>query len=556
MKFINKLFILSAAAILFSSCLKDLDTLPLNTTDFTSENAYANEDSYLKALAYINGYYMLVGQDDAGNNDLGFSDSGQSEFLRQWFNMNEMTCDGLKCVWGDSYLTELQHNSWGTSTNDALVVVYTRAVKAIALVNEFLLQTTDSKIEARGQSSLKGEIAGYRAEARFHRAMFFYVLMDEFGNPPFPMPENIGGANPSRITRVDLFNWLETELLDLGSDNSAMPAVGSVPYPRPTKGSVWALLSRMYLNAEVYTGTARWQDAKDAARKVIGMGYSLAPKYSDMFRQDNTENGSAEKEFIFAIAYDRVSTQSWGGTSTFASASLSEEANLKLGAEFGLSKINAENWAGYHVPNDYVARFQLNGVVWGSKTNVFGYDRAASDKRAFFTNYGSVQDFDEKQVSTGWMCWKFCGLDSKDKLVQQDGVPGNWKLSSADMPIFRLAEMYLNYAEADARLNGGVVKDADALQYVKKLRDRAGVSMPSEVNLEWLLDERAREFMWEGHRRVDLIRFGKFTDVNYPWTLKGGLMNGKIAIPSYKTIFPIIQSDLSSNNNLVQNEGY
>lgn len=556
MKFINKLFILSVAAILFSSCLKDLDTLPLNTTDFTSENAYANEDSYLKALSYINGYYMLVGQDEAGKNDLGFSDSGQSEFLRQWFNMNEMTCDGLKCVWGDSYLTELQHNSWGTSTNDALVVVYTRAVKAIALVNEFLLQTTDSKIEARGQSSLKGEIAGYRAEARFHRAMFFYVLMDEFGNPPFPMPENIGGANPSRITRTDLFNWLETELLDLGSDNSAMPAVGSVPYPRPTKGSVWALLSRMYLNAEVYTGTARWQDAKDAAKKVIGMGYSLAPKYSDMFRQDNTENGSAEKEFIFAIAYDRVSTQSWGGTSTFASASLSEEANLKLGAEFGLSKINAENWAGYHVPNDYVARFQLNGVVWGSKTNVFGYDRAASDKRAFFTNYGSVQDFDEKQVSTGWMCWKFCGLDSKDKLVQQDGVPGNWKLSSADMPIFRLAEMYLNYAEADARLNGGVVKDADALKYVKDLRDRAGVSMPSEVNLEWLLDERAREFMWEGHRRVDLIRFGKFTDVNYPWTLKGGLMNGKIALPSYKIIFPIIQSDLSSNSNLVQNEGY
>lgn len=556
MKFINKLFILSVAAILFSSCLKDLDTLPLNTTDFTSENAYANEDSYLKALSYINGYYMLVGQDEAGKNDLGFSDSGQSEFLRQWFNMNEMTCDGLKCVWGDSYLTELQHDSWGSSTNDALVAVYTRAVKAIALVNEFLLQTTDSKIEARGQSSLKGEIAGYRAEARFHRAMFFYVLMDEFGNPPFPMPENIGGANPSRITRADLFNWLETELLDLGSDNSAMPAVGSVPYPRPTKGSVWALLSRMYLNAEVYTGTARWQDAKDAAKKVIGMGYSLAPKYSDMFRQDNTENGSAEKEFIFAIAYDRVSTQSWGGTSTFASASLSEEANLKLGAEFGLSKINAENWAGYHVPNDYVARFQLNGVVWGSKTNVFGYDRAASDKRAFFTNYGSVQDFDEKQVSTGWMCWKFCGLDSKDKLVQQDGVPGNWKLSSADMPIFRLAEMYLNYAEADARLNGGVVKDADALQYVKDLRDRAGVSMPSEVNLEWLLDERAREFMWEGHRRVDLIRFGKFTDVNYPWTLKGGLMNGKIALPSYKTIFPIIQSDLSSNSNLVQNEGY
>ena len=154
------------------------------------------------------------------------------------------------------------------------------------------------------------------------------------------------------------------------------------------------------------------------------------------------------------------------------------------------------------------------------------------------------------------MCWKFCGLDSKDKLAQQDGVPGNWKLSSTDMPVFRLAEMYLNYAEADARLNGGTVKDSKALGYIKELRNRAGVPMPTTISLEWLLDERAREFMWEGHRRVDLIRFGKFTDVNYPWTLKGGILNGKIAIPSYRTIFPIIQSDLSSNSNLIQNEGY
>ena len=124
------------------------------------------------------------------------------------------------------------------------------------------------------------------------------------------------------------------------------------------------------------------------------------------------------------------------------------------------------------------------------------------------------------------------------------------------MPVFRLAEMYLNYAEADARLNGGTVKDSKALEYVKELRNRAGVPMPTTIRLEWLLDERAREFMWEGHRRVDLIRFGKFTDVNYPWTLKGGILNGKIAIPSYRTIFPIIQSDLSSNSNLIQNEGY
>lgn len=557
MKILNKILII-ALALSFTSCFGDLDTKPLNKTDFTSESAYADESNYLNALAYINGYYMLVGQDDPGSNDLGFSDAGQSEFLRQWFNLNEMTCDGLKCVWGDSYLSDLQNDSWGAGTNDAMVAVYTRAVKAIALVNEFLLQTTDEKLSSRGQSGIKETIAGYRAEARFHRAMFFYVLMDEFGNPPFPTPENITDASkPEQISRADLFNWLEEELLDLGSDESAMPAKGAVPYPRPTKGSVWALLSRMYLNAEVYTGTARWQDAKDASQKVIDMGYSLHGKYSDMFRQDNSINGS-EDEFIFAVAYDRVSTQSWGGTTTFCSASLNEECNLLLGGAFGISsgKINAENWAGYHVPADYVARFELNEVEWGNKDNVFGYNRETSDRRAFFINNGNAEAFDPAIQATGWLCWKFCGLDSNDNLDQNESSAGNFKLSSTDMPIFRLAEMYLNYAEADARLNGGSVRDSKAVGYVSALRERAGVSTPSEISLDWLLDERAREFMWEGHRRVDLIRYGYFTSMNYPWTMKGGVLNGKVSLPEYCTIFPIIQSDLSSNNNLVQNPGY
>lgn len=552
MKLFDKILIASLA-VLCTSCLGDLNTTPLNKTDFTSENAYSDPSSYLNALAYINGYYMLVGQDDPGANDLGFSDAGQSEFLRQWFNLNEMTCDGLKCVWGDSYLSDLQNDSWGAGTNDAMVAVYTRAVKAIALVNEYLLQTETSRVEDRGQSDLLPAIAGYRAEARFHRALFFYILMDEFGNPPFPMPENIGGENPRQISRAELYSWLETELLDLASDGSAMPEKGAVPYPRPTKGSVWALLSRMYLNAEVYTGTAQWQKAMDASKKVIEMGYSIHPKYSDLFRQDNSKNGAAE-EFIFAVAYDAVTTQSWGGTTAFTSASLNEETNKALGAEFGLGIINAENWAGYHVPADYVARFQLNEVEWGNKDNVFGYNRATSDRRAFFSNYGCTETFNSALQSTGWLCWKYCGLNADDSFAQPTNAPGNYKLSSTDMPIFRLAEMYLNYAEADLRLNKTLSDVSKG--YIKELRDRAGVGVPSEIDLDWLLDERAREFMWEGHRRVDLIRYGYFTSMNFPWTGKGGVANGKVEIPAYKTIFPIIPSDFSANKNLVQNPGY
>lgn len=351
MKLIKSIMI-SALALMFTSCLGDLNTLPLNDSDFTSEKAYEDEANYLKALAYINGYYMLVGQKEEGANDLGFNDAGQSEFMRQWWNMNELSCDALKCTWTDSYVTGLQTNTWSDGENLALTAVYTRAVKAIALVNEYLIQTESSKIEARGQGHLLETIAGYRAEARFHKAMFLYVLMDEFGNPPFPTTSNIINAtSPEQIKRADLFEWLETELLDLVSEDSAMPEFGEVPYPRPTKGAVWALLSRMYLNAEVYTGSARWQDAKDAAAEVISMGYKIHDTYSDMFRQDNSTNGATE-EFVFAIAYDRDITRSWGGSTTYTSASLNAAVNEALGKAFGMTKINGENWDGYRVPDE------------------------------------------------------------------------------------------------------------------------------------------------------------------------------------------------------------
>lgn len=557
MKLANKIILALSCALLFCSCLGDLNTTPMNETDFTSENAYQNESSYLNALAYINGYYMLVGQTDPGENDLGFSDSGQSEFFRQWINLNEMSCDALKCVWGDSYLSELQNNSW-SSTNDACVAVYTRAVKAIALVNEFLLQTEEDKIRSRGQEKILQTIAGYRAEARFHRALFFYVLMDEFGNPPFPMPENIGGDNPEQIQRADLFKWLEEELLDLVSDESAMPEKGAVPYPRPTKGSCWALLSRMYLNAEVYTGTARWEDCKKASKKVIDMGYKIHTPYADLFRQDNSESGAAEEEFIFAVAYDRVSTQSWGGSTTFNSASLNEDANKAIGAEFGFSKVNAENWAGYHVPAAYVEFFNLQEVEWNNSSNTFGYNRQTSDQRAFFTNLGCTETFSPSNQATGWLCWKWHGLNHDGSYAHDESTAGNWKLSSTDMPVFRLAEMYLNYAEADARMNNGTVTDGLAKGYVKELRERAGVSAstPAIITTDWFLEERAREFMWEGHRRVDLIRFGKFTSSDFPWAYKGGIENGSAQLSDHLKIYPLISSDLSVNKNLKQNPGY
>ena len=552
-------FALSIALVAFSmtSCLGDLDTKPLNETDFTADVAYADPDNYFKGLAYIASYWAFTSQNSANDKDIDVKDAGQSELCRQYMILNELSTDALKCVWlSDTYVAGIQYHKWVPEDNAALVAVYTRSMKGITCANEFLLQTEDEKLELRGHEAYKAEVAGYRAEARFYRALYYYLMMDFFGNPPFALPENIGGETPTQIQRADLFDWIETECLELLSDSSDMPAKGSVPYPRATKGAVGALLARMYLNAEVYTGKARWQDAKDMAAKVIAMGYKLHDSYEELFMQDNTESGAAEDEFIFAVEYDKNHAQSWGGTTHLCSGAINDAANAAIATDLGLKDANGdaaalvclENWNGYHVADDYVARFDLN-----IDNSIYGYDRATSDKRAFFYFYGDGFDNTQLDEPTGWCCWKFSARYS-DGHVGTAALDG--KFSSCDFPVFRLAEMYMIYAEADARLNGGKTTDATALGYIKALRDRAGRTMPLEVTLDWILDENAREFMWEGHRRVDLIRYGYFTSMSFPWTLKGEVANGAVALPEWRTIYPLIISDLNVNPNLTQNPGY
>ncbi len=552
MKKILNITLVALAALVLSSCVWDLNTHLLNETETTADDAYQTGADYLSALTYINAFYNFVSSSDPGSPDISVKDAGQSELVRQYINLNELSVDSFKCSWtGDSYVSELQNNRWTATENAATIAVYTRCLKGITLVNEFLLQTAPEKLAARGHENLAGDIAGYRAEARFHRALFYYMLMDLFGNPPFPMPENIMGEAPKQIQRAELFTWIETECNDLLSGND-MPAKGAVPYPRPTKGSVQALLARMYLNAEVYTGTARWQDAKDAAKAVIDMGYVLHPKYQELFMQDNTESGAAADEFIFAVEYDRDHAQSWGGTTTMCSAFVGGAANSKISSLLGLSDtIMPEGWDGYHVAPDYVARFELKGENWDGTG--FGYDRERSDKRAFFFNEGEPE-FIATTTKTGWRCWKWSSLKSDGTILDRSSA--NFKFSSCDFPIFRLAEMYLIYAEADARLHGGETTDPTALGYIQALRDRAGVEMPDAVTLDWLLDERARELMLEGHRRTDLIRYGYFTSASFPWAGKGGVPNGKVSLPAYRTIYPLLVSDINANSNLKQNPGY
>jgi len=173
------------------------------------------------------------------------------------------------------------------------------------------------------------------------------------------------------------------------------------------------------------------------------------------------------------------------------------------------------------------------------------------DRRPFFFSEGQTLEIDDvTQFTQGYAVNKF-------KNINADGSNGSdTDFPDTDFPVFRLADFYLMAAEAHFRLGN----TAQAVEYMNVVRSRAfggigGTITESQLDLNFILDERARELYWECHRRTDLIRFGQFSDGDYLWEWKGGVKEG-IQTPTYRNVFPIPSADIAANNNLTQNEGY
>ncbi|MCZ2460367.1 MAG: RagB/SusD family nutrient uptake outer membrane protein, partial [Chitinophagales bacterium] len=299
---------------------------------------------------------------------------------------------------------------------------------------------------------------------------------------------------------------------------------------------VWALLARLYLNAQVYTGTARYSDAITYSKKVIDAGYSLISNYSWLMLADNNLNTGNNGEFIFSINYDGLHTQGYGGTTFMTHAAVGGSMSA---AAFGIDG----GWAGTRVTKNLPALFP-------------GYPSFSTitDKRAmFYTSGQNVEINDITAFTDGLGVTKF-------KNVKRDGSPGsNLGFSDIDMPLFRLPEMYLIYAEAVLR--GGTGGDqATALGYINTLRTRAygdnsGNITSGQLTLDFVLDERARELYWEGFRRTDLIRYDRFVEGTYLWPWKGGVASGT-SVPAFRKLYPLPAREINANTNLDQNPGY
>lgn len=537
-------WIAAGASMLFTACIGDLDTLPLNPSDSTSETVYgADESGYIAGLTKL--YFNFVSNETT---DLQVSDAGASELVRAFWTVQEVTSDACKCAWeNDAWVRAMNTNTWSDADNDATYAIYVRTLQGIAYTNEYLRQTASDRLSDRGVSSeLAAKIQGFRAEARFLRAYFYWMALDVFGDVPFTTENSPfgGGVNPKQASRKDVFDYCISELTALAADDSPMPAARS-NYPRADKGAVLGLLARMYLNAEVYTGTPMWQEAKDACEDIFTMGYSLCPEYADLFRGDNGENPEALNEVLFGISYDAEQTQSYGGTSylTLAAIAATDVSSTQM--------INGVNngWGGIRVPYEYVEKyFNVRNADYSAGT----YD--VNDKRGrMFYIKGRSESMDGALYVflNGWSCLKFNNIPHNMDQDSYLATAASKAYSDIDFPMIRLGEIYLIYAEACMNLG----QANTALPKVQDLAARAGVTAPTSITQEWLIEERARELMWEGHRRTDLIRYGKFTSSSFLWTYKGGSFSGQ-GFDDHMKIFAIPASELASNPELHQNPGY
>jgi len=531
-KNIFKFYSLLVFLFIVSACTGDLNVIPKDDSEFLAQDFYSNPNAYKQALAGIYGNLSLTGTSGAGSSNLQGIDAGTSQYARTLWYLEDLAAD--EPIWSyendeGGAVKAIQRNTW-SSSNSILLGFYSRAMFSVALTNEFLRQSSSENLAKRGHSNLANDVVAYRAEARLLRALAYYHLMDLFGKAAF-VTENdpVGTFQGPQYERTQLFDFIESELLAIEPD---LIAAKQNQYGRADKAVAWMILAKIYLNAQVYTGQNKNTECVTYCKKIIGAGYSLASNYSYNFLADNNTKEAAQKEIIFPLINDGVVTQNFGATTVIING---EVGSLENNA----TALGAQGWGGaLRVRKQFSERF-LTGEVPLSDT-----------RNSLITNGRSADISDIGDRDTGYIITKF-------KNITSTGVPGaDPTFVDTDFPMFRLADVYLMYAEAVVRGGaGGTI--SEAVDFVNLLRNRAHSSTITSANLtlDFLIKERSRELYWEGHRRQDLVRFGLFTGGNYNWAWKGGSQNG-IALPNHLNIYPLPVNSMAANHNLTQNPGY
>ena len=284
--------------------------------------------------------------------------------MRLLFVCQEFTTDEAVIAWADGTLPTLNTQTWSPN-NEFLYGTFSRAFYEISLANEFLRQTTDEKLTARGvDASLKTDIAYFRAEARFLRAFSYANLMDLFGNVPITTENDpVGFFYPEQKTRAEVFAYVESELKDL---DASLVVSKANEYGRIDKTAAKFLLAKIYLNAKVYIGTEKYNEAAALCTDIINnSGYTFANvPYRYLFSADNNRNG-AQSEFIFPIVSDGNAIRATGGGMSFilhASIGGSMDA-----AQYGMNG----GWQGIRTRREFVALFPDATATGDKRAKIF-----------------------------------------------------------------------------------------------------------------------------------------------------------------------------------------
>lgn len=559
---------MALTAFMGTSCMDDLSK--------------GNIDPNVEANPSILGLYSkcyagLIMEGNDGNADFTIDDAGKSTLLRNLYNFNVLSTDEGICWWSDGGIVDIGYNACmpGTAT---LRFLYYRLMSNITYCNHFLT------LEAAQSDKEK------MAEVRLIRAYNYFLMLDFFGDPTFvesitaDIPQQAHSYNEKydasktysraellQLGREFLFNWVKGQIEMAEPDLIIARAKTDTDpdYGRMDKASAWLLLSRLYLNAGTYLNNdgqnnPYWDKALEYAEMVINSDYSLFDDskisaqatsngyrpYDLLFMGDNGSNGSS-CEAILPLLQDGKVTKGYGGSLFFIAAMWNDKMQTVTNLTAGTT---GNTWSGMRCRPELIAKFTSNPESFVGKSTAD--IRALNiDDRALF--WGKGDGADERTLDLGDNSSFYQGIVTTkwNNNYSTGATPHDTYDVDTDFFLFRVAEAYLNAAEAEMHINGE--GSSKAKGYIDALRKRAHATVSTSYTLNDVLDERAREFYFEGLRRTDLIRFNQFggTQATYNWSYKGGNING-VTFDKTRNVYPIPTSEILANRNFVQIDGY
>lgn len=525
MKSLNKLFIsaaLVASAAVFSGCTGDLDMLPADPRQTTSATFAEDPEGYMDKV-FADVFFNFYTYGPGGNAIIHSFDGGMSTFQRAIFNMEEVPSDETN--WIAENDTNFGRLTYGIvdASNVGATAGYSRLMTNVALCVQFL-RTVNEGAFALDTDALREKAEDYVLQVRALRNICYFYLLSCYGNVPYADESTAIGSTPAQLSRAEVYQRTVADLEDVVAKMKA--ANRPVNYGYLGADAAQAYLVKLYLNAQVFSGTAAWDKACATAEDLIsrhkGKGFNgsgLCMNYSQIFGQDNKRfapGGSDVQEILWSLPSENGKTTSWGNSTLMIDAFLGEYGDVHL-SDYNVS----DGWKCATAREQLVRKFDWQDPAcsvsddqrvrfWATSAQGFEIGNASFIQANFGKNGYLPIKF------TNWVIDDFGNIDAD---ASGAAVANQFTI---EYPMVRLAEVYLSYAEA--ALNGGG-SQATALEYVNYIRERAGLTPWTSLTAERVQDERCRELYLECTRRTDLIRYGKWIS-GYNWNWKNGVANG------------------------------